>query len=64
MNNCTFNTLKDVYNAAIFWYGNTDIDSCCLVENRLMKGEKPNEQSKEVPTLSGFQGGMCCPPTR
>lgn len=37
----TFNTLKDVYDAAWRWYGKQDRDSCCLAEVRLMKGERP-----------------------
>ena len=36
-------TLEQVRKAAIVWYGKTDIDSMCLAENRLMRGEKPVE---------------------
>ena len=35
--------LKIIYRAALFWYGKSDLDSCCLAENRLMKGEKLGE---------------------
>lgn len=38
----TFNTLKEVYDASWYWYGRADIDSCCLAELRLMKGERPD----------------------
>jgi len=38
MNN--FLTLSQVYAAAMKWYGKMDIDSCCLAECRLMRGEK------------------------
>lgn len=34
-------TLGEIHKAAYFWYGNSEMDSCCLAENRLMKGEKP-----------------------
>ena len=34
-------TLQQIHAAAIVWYGKTDIDSCCLAENRLARGEKP-----------------------
>jgi hypothetical protein len=37
----TFVTLQQVYKAALTWYGKTDMDSLCLTENRLNKGEKP-----------------------
>lgn len=37
----TFFTLKQVYDAAYFWYGATDIDSCCMAEVRLQRGEIP-----------------------
>ena len=33
--------IKTIRRAAWFWYGSSDIDSCCLAENRLMRGEKP-----------------------
>tara|TARA_R110000737_G_scaffold31564_1_gene50034 strand:+ start:1017 stop:1190 length:174 start_codon:yes stop_codon:yes gene_type:complete len=33
-------TLEEVHTAAIGWYGSDDLDSCCLAENRLNKGEK------------------------
>ena len=32
--------LWDISLAAFRWYGSSDIDSCCLAENRLMAGEK------------------------
>ena len=32
-------TLVDVHKAAYHWYGKDDLDSCCLAENRLMRGE-------------------------
>lgn len=32
-------TIRQVHAAARRWYGSTDIDSCCLAENRLMRGE-------------------------
>lgn len=35
-----FNTLPEVYRAALIWYGDWDIDSLCLAENRLARGEK------------------------
>ena len=35
--------LKSISYAAFFWYGKSDLDSCCLAENRLMKGEKLGE---------------------
>ena len=40
--------IKTIYRAAWFWYGKSDIDSCCLAENRLMRGEKP-ETNKWTP---------------
>ena len=30
-----------ISHAARIWYGNTDLDSLCLAENRLHRGEKP-----------------------
>ena len=33
--------LETIETAAQEWYGSTDIDSCCLAEGRLRKGEKP-----------------------
>ena len=38
-------TIQDVHKAARFWYGKSDLDSCCLAENRLMKGEEPNYET-------------------
>lgn len=37
--------LKTIRRAAWFWYGSSDIDSCCLAENRLMRGEKPENNT-------------------
>lgn len=34
-------TLVEVHKAALLWYGRQDRDSCCLAENRLMRGETP-----------------------
>ncbi len=34
-----FYTLQEVYRAAWIWYKKSDADSCCLAENRLMRGE-------------------------
>lgn len=38
-----FATEKQVYAAAAYWYNKWDINSCCLAENRLAKGEVPYE---------------------
>lgn len=35
-----FYTLAQVHAAAWYWYGKNDIDSCCLAECRLMRGER------------------------
>jgi hypothetical protein len=35
-----FVTERQVYVAAMFWYGSFSLDACCLAEVRLMKGEK------------------------
>lgn len=32
-------SMVEIHRAAIFWYGKNDIDSCCMAENRLMRGE-------------------------
>ena len=40
-------TIQEVYKAAYFWYGSSDIDACCLAENRLMKGEVPNYKKEK-----------------
>lgn len=37
----TFNTLAQVYRAAKIWYGDYSLNSCCLAECRLMRGERP-----------------------
>lgn len=34
-------TIQQVNYAAEYWYKSKDIDSCCLAENRLMRGERP-----------------------
>lgn len=34
-------TLVEVHKAARLFYGKQDKDSCCLAENRLMRGETP-----------------------
>lgn len=36
-----FYTLQEVHRAAWIWYKKSDRDSCCLAENRLMRGEIP-----------------------
>ena len=33
-----------IYKAAMTWYGNTELDSSCLAENRLLRGETFNEK--------------------
>lgn len=37
----SMNTVQQVYTAAWLWYGKMNIDSCCLAENRLNRGEVP-----------------------
>lgn len=46
-NNHTFNTLAEVHQAVYFWYGKDDLDSCCLAEGRLMRGEVPKYKQTE-----------------
>jgi len=40
-NKDTFQPMKRIFSASIIWYGKYDLDSQCLAECRLMRGEDP-----------------------
>lgn len=41
-------SVTEIHEAALIWYGRTDMDSCCLAENRLARGEKPHQKEEKV----------------
>jgi len=49
-----FYTLQEVYRAAWIWYKKSGTNSCCLAENRLMRGEIPPDLKAKD---SDFHGG-------
>lgn len=44
-----FITQKQMYTASIMWYNSVDINSLCLAENRLNKGETPTVENDQTP---------------
>lgn len=52
-------TYREVMQAASFWYGDTDINSMCLAENRLNRGEtiKKKEENDDYQTENDLPSG-------